>query len=113
MSDVAAPYIYTSKDTEIDFVADPANLVKALPHYTHVFDQLALERNKVDHFTTEVRYGEKRAGGKPGFKLLARMPEPVLTWLLVLEPDLLKNKATFRRFLKKHPEYAGYTGVKA
>lgn len=110
MSD--SPYFVTNKNDHLDFVTNPDNLVRAMPHYRQVFDHLKDEREMVDHFTSQVRYSEKRAGGKVGFKLLARMPESVLTYALVLEPNLLKDKKTFRRFMAAHPEYAGYTGVK-
>lgn len=107
-----SPFVYTGKDTILDAVASPTNLVKALPHYQGVFDQIKELREATDDRTDFNPRTGKAKGGSIGFKVVARMPEALLTWLLVLEPDLVKDAKTFRKFLRKHPEYNGYTNVK-
>ena len=106
------PFIYTDKDTLVDEVSKPENLVKALPHYEQVFDNIQELREATDDRTEFNPRTGRAKGGFMGFKVVARMPEAVLTWLLVLHPDLLKDSKAFRRYLKKHPEYAGYSKVK-
>lgn len=102
--------IITDKDTELDQVASPRNLVKVLPHYEQMFEGMREFQKQVEETGTTTNYGRVGRGGKVGFKLLARMPEAVLTWLLVLEPDLIKDPKTFRKFFRKHPEYRAYAG---
>lgn len=101
--------IITDKDTILDEIATPSNLIKAIPHYQQVFEGLRMEQEKVEEAAVLTNQGKHR-GGPVGFKRLARMPEPLLTWLLVLEPNLLRDGKTFKRFMRKHPQYGAYVG---
>lgn len=102
--------IITDKETELDYMAKPENLIKRLPHWEQKFEAMAEMRKLTDDAAVTTSHG-RIAGGK-GMKIMARMPEALLTALLAIEPGLLKDAATFKRFMKKHPEYASYTGAR-
>jgi hypothetical protein len=111
-------YIYKNKrDSEIDEMAKPENLVKALPHYEYKMNAIALARKMTDQAAVSGPNGVRMAGyfrtgdgeKDPGLKIIARMPEALLYALLQHEPELVRDGSAWTKWLKKHPEFRAYS----
>jgi len=108
-------YIYANKrDSEIDEMSKPENLVRALPHYADLLDHIADMRRATDDAAKSGPDGLRLAGyvGDPkqsGLKVIARFPQALLAVLLEAEPDLLRDARTFKKYLAKHPEFRAYS----
>jgi hypothetical protein len=108
-------YVYVNKrNSEIDEMSKPDNLVKAMPHYKEKLELIAQFRKATDDAAKSGVYGQRLAGyvGDPktsGLKVIARIPEALLTVLLEVEPDLVNDSSTWHKWLKKHPEFRAYS----
>lgn len=106
-------YVQSGNDGSfIEQCLDPAHLKQVLVAGDSVFDTMRTMQKMTDS-NAKIINGQRMAGYSPdkerGLKVIARMPESVLIALLAVEPDLLKDKKTFDRILKKYPIYRAYS----
>jgi hypothetical protein len=111
-------FIYANKrDSVVDEMSKPENLVKALPHYAKKMDLIKDMRKATDDAAVSGPGGMRMAGyvrtGKQGedsgLKIIARIPEALMTAIVHEEPDLVRDAAAWHKWMKKHPEFAAYT----
>jgi hypothetical protein len=115
-------YIYANKrDSHIDEMSKPENLIKALPHYRQKLDLIADMRKATDDAAVSGPGGFRMAGyvrgragpgasnESPGLKVIARIPEALLNALVDEEPDLIRDASLWKAWIHKHPEFRAYS----
>ncbi len=106
--------LYTGKDHELDEISKPENLVKALPYWQSKMDAIAEARHLTD-LAAKSGYNGQRLAGYAGeaknssVKVIARIPEALLTVLIAAEPELLSSNKAWHKWIKKHPEFRAYS----
>lgn len=85
-------------DTLFDKVSDAYGLTKRNPAFGDRFDAIK-ELRTIDH-------GQVHKGN--AFRRVASLIAPLEDLAKILDPEFLKDKAKFYRWLDKHPEYCTY-----
>lgn len=102
-------FVITNSDENLlNAISRPETIQKYVPTYGERMEFIANYRQYTDDIATSTSRG-RVAGGSGNLKIVARIPEALMITLMAVEPNFLKDKKLFWKWLDANPEYAAYT----
>ena len=95
-----------ARESTIDFISEPKWLIDAIPKFEDLFEGIQ-DLRAMQEEATKISNATRAVGMTNGGTLmrLACFPKSLYAAIVQVNPNFLKDKPEFYRWLDRHPEY--------